>query len=163
VKFGCYFQNFFTMGKIGLIVSLIVLGFFVAHPQDLTLLPTRGDLKAVFSPAFAISLVYVFYAYSGWNAASYIAGEIQNPERNLPLSLFIGTAIVSLCYVLINFIFLYTVPISELAGQINVGYLSAKSIFGRGGGTIMTLLICLGACPGGKHPETVGPGGGADP
>jgi APA family basic amino acid/polyamine antiporter len=143
VKFGCYFQNFFTVGKIGLIVSLIVLGFFVAQPQDITLLPTRNDLKAVFSPAFAISLVYVFYAYSGWNSASYIAGEIQNPERNLPLSLFIGTAIVSLCYVLINFIFLYTVPISELAGKIDVGYLSARSIFGRGGGTIMTFLICL--------------------
>jgi len=120
-----------------------VVGSLVAHPQDLTLTPTPSDVKAVFSPAFAISLVYVFYAYSGWNSASYIAGEIQNPERNLPLSLFIGTAIVSLCYVLINFIFLYTVPMSELAGKIDVGYLAAKSIFGRGGGTIMTLLICL--------------------
>jgi APA family basic amino acid/polyamine antiporter len=143
VKFGCYFQNIFTVGKIVLIVSLIVVGFLVAHPQDLTLLPTRSDLKSVFSPAFAISLVYVFYAYSGWNSASYIAGEIQNPERNLPLSLFIGTAIVSLCYLLLNFIFLYTVPINELAGQIDVGYLSAKSIFGRGGGALMTFLICL--------------------
>jgi APA family basic amino acid/polyamine antiporter len=143
VKFGCYFQNFFTVGKIGLIVFLIAVGFFVAHPQNLTLMPARSDLKAAFSPAFAISLVYVFYAYSGWNSASYIAGEIQSPERNLPLSLFIGTAIVSLCYVLINFIFLYTVPMSELAGKIDVGYLSARSIFGRGGGTIMTLLICL--------------------
>jgi APA family basic amino acid/polyamine antiporter len=143
VKFGCYFQNFFTVGKICLLVSFIVLGFFLAQPQDLTLLPVTSDLKAVISPAFAISLVYVFYAYSGWNSASYIAGEIQNPERNLPLSLFIGTAIVSLFYVLINFIFLYTVPIHELAGQIDVGYLSAKAIFGRAGGTIMTFLICL--------------------
>jgi APA family basic amino acid/polyamine antiporter len=143
VKFGVYFQNFFTVGKIGLIVFLIAAGFFVAQPQDLTLAPTAGDVKAVFSPAFAISLVYVFYAYSGWNSASYIAGEIQHPERNLPLSLFIGTAIVSLCYLLINFIFLYTVPMSELAGKIDVGYLSARSIFGRSGGVIMTLLICL--------------------
>jgi APA family basic amino acid/polyamine antiporter len=143
VKFGCYFQNIFTVGKICLIVSLIGLGFFVVHPQDITLLPAKTDLKAVFSPAFAISLVYVFYAYSGWNSASYIAGEIQNPERNLPLSLFIGTAIVSLVYVLLNFIFLYTVPVGELAGQIDVGYLSAKSILGRAGGTMMTFLICL--------------------
>jgi len=143
VKIGCYFQNIFTVGKILIIVSLIVLGFLVARPQNLTLMPTRSDLNSVFSPAFAISLVYVFYAYSGWNSSSYIAGEIQNPERNLPLSLFIGTAVVSLCYVLLNFVFLYTVPMGELAGQIDVGYLSARSIFGSGGGTVMTFLICL--------------------
>jgi APA family basic amino acid/polyamine antiporter len=143
VKFGCYFQNIFTVGKILIIVSLIVLGFMVAQPQDLTLLPSRSDLNSVFSPAFAASLVYVFYAYSGWNSSSYIAGEIQNPERNLPLSLFIGTAIVSLCYLFLNFIFLYTVPRHELAGQIDVGYLSATAIFGSGGGTVMTFLICL--------------------
>jgi basic amino acid/polyamine antiporter, APA family len=143
VKFGCYFQNTFTVGKILLIVSIIVLGFCAAHPQEISLMPTRRDLGSVFSPAFITSLVYVFYAYSGWNSASYVAGEIHNPERNLPLSLFIGTAIVSLCYVLLNFIFLYTVPAQELAGKIDVGFLAARSIFGPGGGTIMTLLICL--------------------
>jgi basic amino acid/polyamine antiporter, APA family len=143
VKFGCYFQNIFTVGKILIIVSLIVLGFLVAQPQNLALAPTRSDLNSVFSPAFAASLVYVFYAYSGWNSSSYVAGEIQNPERNLPLSLFIGTAIVSLCYVFLNFIFLHTVPMRELAGQIDVGYLSAKAIFGSGGGAVMTFLICL--------------------
>jgi APA family basic amino acid/polyamine antiporter len=142
VKFGCYFQNIFTVGKILIICSLVALGFFVANPQDLVLAPTAGDLNAVFSPAFATSLVYVFYAYSGWNSASYIAGEIQNPEKNLPLSLFLGTAIVTLCYLLLNYIFLYTVPMSELAGQIDVGYLSARSILGARGGAIMTLLIC---------------------
>ncbi len=74
--------------------------------------------------------MYVFYAYSGWNSASYIAGEIQPPEKNLPISLFLGAAFVSLCYCLINYIFLYTVPMGELAGQIDVGYLSANAIFG---------------------------------
>jgi basic amino acid/polyamine antiporter, APA family len=143
VKFGCHFQNLFTVGKIILILSLIGLGLCIANPQPITLLPAHSDLKSVFSPGFAISLVYVFYAYSGWNSSSYIAGEMLHPEKNLPLSLFIGTAIVSLCYVLINFVFLYTVPIGELAGKIDVGYLSAKAIFGGTGSTIMTLLICL--------------------
>jgi len=143
VRFGCHFQNLFTVGKILLIVSFIVLGFFVTNPQNITLVPSQSDLGSMFSPAFAISLVYVFYAYSGWNSASYIAGEILRPERNLPLSLFLGAAFVSLCYCLINYIFLYTVPMSELAGQIDVGYLSAKSIFGQRGGALMTVLICL--------------------
>lgn len=143
VKFGCHFQNLFTGGKILLIVAFIGLGFCVANPQDISLTPSRSDLNAVFSPAFAISLVYVFYAYSGWNSSSYIAGEILRPEKNLPLSLFLGAAFVSLCYCLINYIFLYTVPMRELAGQIDVGFLSANAIFGRRGGAVMTALICL--------------------
>ena len=121
----------------------IALGFFVPNPQKIYLVPSGSDLGSMFSPAFAISLVYVFYAYSGWNSSSYIAGEILRPEKNLPISLFLGAAFVSVCYCLINYIFLYTVPISELAGQIDVGYLSAKSIFGQRGGTVMTVLICL--------------------
>jgi len=143
VRFGCHFQNLFTGGKILLIVAFIVLGFFVTTPQPITLAPSTSDLGSMFSPAFAISLVYVFYAYSGWNASSYIAGEILRPERNLPISLFLGAAFVSLCYCLINYIFLYTVPMSELSGQIDVGFLAAKSIFGQRGGAMMTVLICL--------------------
>ena len=143
VRFGCHFQNLFTGGKILLIVAFIVLGFLVTNPQDITLAPSASDLGSVFSPAFAISLVYVFYAYSGWNSASYIAGEILRPERNLPIALFWGAAFVSLCYCLINYMFLYTVPMSELSGQIDVGYLSAKSIFGQRGAAMMTVLICL--------------------
>jgi APA family basic amino acid/polyamine antiporter len=143
VRFGCHFQNLFTVGKILLIVAFIVLGFFITTPQNLTLAPSRSDLGSMFSPAFAISLVYVFYAYSGWNSSSYIAGEILRPERNLPISLFLGAAFVSVCYCLINYIFLYTVPMGELAGQIDVGFLSAKAIFGQRGGAIMTVLICL--------------------
>lgn len=143
VRFGIHFQNMFTVGKILLIVAFIVLGFLVTNPQDITLTPSARDLESVFSPAFAISLVYVFYAYSGWNSASYIAGEILNPERNLPIALFWGAAFVALCYCLINYVFLYTVPMSELSGQIDVGFLSAKSIFGPRGAAMMRVLICL--------------------
>lgn len=143
VRFGCHFQNCFTVGKVLLILSFIVSGFFVPNPQRIELLPSGDDLRGVFSPDFATSLVYVFYAYSGWNASAYIAGEISNPEKNLPLSLFFGACFVAVCYLLINYVFLCTVPISELSGKIDVGYLSAKSIFGVRGSTAMTLLICL--------------------
>ena len=98
VKRGCQFQNIFTTAKILIIVTLVALGLFAVRHQDIALIPARRDWGAVFSPAFAASLVYVFFACSGWNSASYIAGEIRNPERNLPLSLFTGTAIVTLCY-----------------------------------------------------------------
>ncbi len=143
VRFGSRFQNFITTGQVLLIFSFIVSGFFVANPQRINLLPSGADLRAVFSPDFATSLVYVSYAYSGWNASAYIAGEISKPEKNLPLSLFLGACFVAICYLLINYVFLYTVPLADLSGRINVGYLSAKSIFGASGSTAMTLLICL--------------------
>ncbi len=143
VKTGCRMQNTVTVLKILLIGSLIFFGLSAANHQTINLLPARKELGSVFSPAFITSLVYVFYAYSGWNASSYVAGEIDQPERNLPLSLFLGTALVSLCYLLLNYVFLYTVPVNELSGKIDVGYLSARAIFGSGGGVLMTLLICL--------------------
>ena len=142
VRFGCQFQNVFTAGKILLIVAFIAAGFFAAHPQKV-LLWQGNEVKSVFSPAFAVGLVYVSYAYSGWNASAYVAGEVPKPERNIPVSLFWGTLFVSVCYVLLNFIFLRTVPVRELSGRIDVAYLSAEAIFGGIGARIVTLLICL--------------------
>ncbi|MCU0588147.1 MAG: amino acid permease [Syntrophobacteraceae bacterium] len=143
VRFGCHFQNLFTVGKILLIAVFIVAGFSMPDPQEIVIPQSLGELGAVFSPAFAVGLVYVSFAYSGWNASAYIAGEIPRPERNLSLSLFLGTLCVSLCYILLNVVFLLTVPAAELTGKIEVGYFSAKAVFGEGGVRLMTLLICL--------------------
>ena len=142
VRFGCQFQNVFTTGKILLICAFIAAGFFTRHPQPV-MFWQGNESETVFSPAFAVALVYVSYAYSGWNASVYVAGEVSNPERNIPLSLFLGTLFVSACYLLLNFIFLYTVPVGELTGKIDVAYLSAEVLFGGSGGRIVTLLICL--------------------
>lgn len=143
VQFGCKFQNVFTVGKILLIAAFIVAGFSMPHAQKIGLPVSLGDFKSVFNPAFAVGLVYVSFAYSGWNASAYIAGEMPRPERNLAISLFLGTLFVSVCYILLNLVFLLTVPAGELAGKIEVGSLSAKAIFGDGGVRLMTLLICV--------------------
>jgi APA family basic amino acid/polyamine antiporter len=143
VQFGCHFQNAFTVGKILLIAAFIAAGFAVPLPQKIGLPESLSEMESVFNPAFAVGLVYVSYAYSGWNASAYIAGEMRRPERNLPISLFLGTVFVSLCYVLLNLVFLFTVPVGELAGKVEVGYLSAKAIFGTSGARLMTLLICI--------------------
>ncbi len=143
VQFGCYFQNVFTVGKILLIAAFIVAGFSMPYPQKIGVPESLAEIGSVFDPAFAVGLVYVSFAFSGWNSSAYIAGEIPRPERNLPVSLFLGTLFVTLCYVLLNLVFLLTVPADELAGKIEVGYLSAKAIFGAGGVRLMTLLICL--------------------
>lgn len=144
VKLGSYFQNSFTLLKVLLIVTLIVCGFLLGHPQDINFLPAPGDLKLIFSSPFAISLVFVMYAYSGWNASIYIASEVKQPEKNVPRSLLAGTLIVLALYLLLNFIFLYTTPIEQMAGKLEVGAVAATQIFGELGGNIMSLLISLG-------------------
>lgn len=100
-------------------------------------------LSDILSSGFAISLIWVYYAYSGWNAAAYIAGDIKNPKRNVPLAMMASTMFVVLLYLLINMVFLRTAPISELTGQVQVGLISAKHIFGNDGGNIMGLLIAI--------------------
>jgi basic amino acid/polyamine antiporter, APA family len=143
VRFGCRFQNVFTVSKILLLVVFIASGFFVSHPQKIALIPSQREAEVLFSPTFAVALVYVSYAYAGWNASAYIASEIPIPERNLPISLFLGAISVSLCYILLNFTYLHTVPVTELLGRIDIGYLSAMAVFGETGSRVMALLVCL--------------------
>ena len=143
VKSGCRFQNVFTVGKVVLIGVFIAAGFAMPHPQRIFTPESFGGIGSVFNPQFAVGLVYVSFAYSGWNASAYIGGEILAPERNIPISLFLGTFFVSICYVLLNLVFLLTVPAVELTGKIEVGYLSAKSILGAGGAGVMTSLVCV--------------------
>lgn len=89
---GGTFQTIVTSLKILLIVVFIVCGFVLATPQpNITFLPTADTHSFIFSGAFAISMFFVAFSYSGWNAAAYIAGEIENPQRNVPLALFAGT------------------------------------------------------------------------
>jgi APA family basic amino acid/polyamine antiporter len=84
------------------------------------------------------------YAYSGWNAATYIAGEVRDPQKSLPRALLSATLIVLALYVGLNAVFLYTTPIEAMAGQIDVALIAGKHIFGDAGGRIVGALICLG-------------------
>ncbi len=138
------FQSGFTYAKIALILVLGVLGFVMGTPQGVSLLPKAGDGELITSSSFAISLVYVLYAYTGWNAATYMMDEVRQPERTVPLALLIGTAIVTALYLLINVSFLHATPIPDMAGNKEVGLIAAKAILGPAGGTIMGVLIGFG-------------------
>jgi len=143
VKLGSKLQNGTTALKIALIIIFIIAGFGIEVSQPISILPAPNSWKEIISGPFAISLVYVAYAYTGWNSSIYIVDEIDNPRKLLPKSLFAGTAIVTILYVLLNYVFLFTVPIDVLAGQIEVGFLSGNAIFGEVGGTIMAIAISL--------------------
>jgi APA family basic amino acid/polyamine antiporter len=84
------------------------------------------------------------YSYAGWNAATYIVGEIRNPQRNVPKAIALGTLLVTVLYLALNATFLNAAPMSDLAGKLDVGHVAAEHIFGVTGGKIMSALICLG-------------------
>ena len=144
LRLGSTFQNVWTLVKLLLIAALIGAGLLIEEKQPITFLPHAADTMAIFSGAFAVALVYVMYSYSGWNASSYIIGEVKNPERNVPRSLLVGTTIVMAAYVLLNAVFLATAPQDEMRGQLEVGLIAGKHIFGENGGRIVGAVICLG-------------------
>lgn len=144
IKKGSSFQRYTTALKLLLITVFILAGLIITPaPQFISVVPYTSDWQYVWQPAFAVSLAYVSFAYSGWNASAYLTEEIQNPRQNVPKSLFLGTMVVMLAYVLLNFTFLYTTPIAQLEGKLDVGYESARMIFGKAGGKIMASFIAL--------------------
>jgi len=135
-------QVIFTILKVAVIVGFCLFAYFLVEaPQSVTFLPIRGDGALLTSSAFAVSLIYVSYAYTGWNAATYLSSELENPQRNLPLILLTGTLVVTVLYVALNFTFLYSAPMADMAGQVEVGYIAAEAAFGDLGGRFTGLVM----------------------
>lgn len=143
LKLGSRFQKIFTALKLIVILVFIVAGFFHQPSHSISVFPQAFSWDEMTSKAFAISLIYVSYAYSGWNAASYIVSEMKDPQKNLPKALLLGTLIVTIIYVLLNYIFLYSAPEHELSGVLEIGHVSAIHIFGQVVGSLMSLVIAL--------------------
>jgi len=144
VSFGRGTQNLFTLTKIFLIGALIAGGIWQGKPALLTKSVVDSQLDLILSPAFGVGLIYVAFAYSGWNAAAYVAGETQDPARNLPRALLYGTTIVTALYLGLNVVFLMAVPASQLAGVIEVGHVAAAGLFGEQAGRALSAIIAIG-------------------
>ena len=137
-------QTLFTILKIVLIIGFAALALVLNDSApEVRFTPQAGDGALVFSGAFAVSLIYVNYAYSGWNAATYISGELENPQRSLPWVLIASTSLVCLSYLLLNFVFLAVAPMDAMVGKVEVGYVAASYAFGEIGATVMGVLLSL--------------------
>lgn len=143
-RMGANFNFIATAINVLLIISFCIFGLIKGHHTGFQFTMHPGDFKQIISPAFAVSLVYVSFAYSGWNSASYITHQIKDPVKNLPFILIVGTLIVITLYTLLNFIFLYSTPIPDLSGKIEVAFLAAQNIFGETGGKLVAILISIG-------------------
>ena len=144
VRHSSTFQLISTILKVVLITAFLIAGFVIGTPQAVTFTPQATDIGYIASAPFAIGLVFVMYSFSGWNAATYIIGEMHDAGRSLPRALFTGTLIVLVLYVALNAVFLHTAPIDKLAGQIDVARVAGSYIFGEIGGRIVGAMICIG-------------------
>ncbi len=138
------FQFLSTALKIILILVFCVLALaFVPDPQPVEILPQEGDATTVFSSAFGVALIYATFAYTGWNAATYISGELENPQRDLPKILIFGTLLVTVIYVALNFVFLKVAPVEAMINKEEIGFIAAKYAFGEVGGRITAAMLAL--------------------
>jgi APA family basic amino acid/polyamine antiporter len=137
-------QSLFTALKLISIVGFSILALALAkNPQPVSFLPGAGDVTLATSGAFAVALIYVNYAYSGWNAATYISGELEQPQKSLPVVLVASTGIVTLCYLLLNYVFISVAPMDAMAGKVEIGFIAASYVFGAQGAAIMGVLLAL--------------------
>lgn len=136
-------QVVITALKVLLILAFVAVGLAATAGTGLSFTPTAGSLDQMTSGSFAISLIFVSYAYTGFNAAAYFQGEVADAERTVPRALVLGTVLVTVLYVGLNWVFLRTTPLTELAGQVEVGAIAAGHIFGDAGGRLMSGVIAL--------------------
>lgn len=145
LKASSRFHNFFTLIKIAFIIVLIIVGIGISESETIgnSLKLDDSWQKEIMLPAFATSLVFVTYSYTGWNSASYIAGEIKDVQKNLPKSLIVGTVFVTVCYLLVNFIMLKHAPVNQLAGKEDVMGEAANNMLGNTFGKVVNIFIAL--------------------
>jgi len=138
------FQQLFTSIKILLILVFIGAAWWqVGQLQSVVWVPRVEDFSLVGTGAFAVALIYVNYAYTGWNAATYLSGEVENPTQALPGILVIGTALVTVLYLLLHAMFLSVAPMSAMAGKAEIGFVVAGFAFGETGAKVVGVMLSI--------------------
>ncbi len=143
IRWGTFFQDYSTFTKVVLVFIFIGFGLAMNEPQSISIMPVSGDGDIIMSSSFAISLVWVSYAYTGWNSSIYVSSELIDPKINISKVMIYATIFVMMLYVLLNYVFLYSTPLVLMINQIDVGYLAGIHIFGDIGGKIMGLGIAI--------------------
>lgn len=136
-------QNALTLFKILILITLIVAGLWF-WPVDSPWQPVAvSGPQAPSAGAVATALVFISFAYTGFNAAAYLGGEIKNPGRNLPRALLSGTGLVVLLYLLLNIAYLAALGPEGMPGIKEIGAVAAKALFGPWVGGILSVAICI--------------------
>lgn len=144
LRFGSTTQNVLSFSKLAAIAGLIIAGLYwgAGEWSHFSPLFTWTDMQGRLS-AVGIALIPVSFAYTGWNAAAYIASEVHHPERNLPRAILYGTFITLCVYLLLNILYLYALSPTALKGVVQVGELTASTLFGGQAARIIAILIAV--------------------
>ncbi len=143
IRHSSRFQNISTIVKVLFIICLIALGFFVAGNGNSALNFSNSWHTEIVKPGFAVSMVYVAFAYIGWNAAAYVVDEIKDPAKNLPRALIGSTLFVAVVYILFQFVLLKNATITQLAGNEEVTFISFNNLLGSAGGKWVSVFIAI--------------------
>ena len=152
------FQNVLTASKIVVLLAFIFFGLAAGTGSwDHLSMPTERESALPIYSQFAVSLCFIYMAYSGWNAATYIAEELRDPARTLPMALTIGTVLVAALFLALNVVFVFAMPLSEMKGVFAIGSLAASKLFGPGVAGLFSALMALSLVPTVNAMVTVGP------
>lgn len=134
---GAGLQNAAVAIKLAFLAAFLVLGLerLPSPPPEPLQTANAGD--------FAVALVWISFSYSGWNAAIYIAGDVRDPERNVPRAMLLGTLIVSAIYLALNALFLFVAPSAALAGKLEVARIAAEHLGGPSWTAAISAIVAL--------------------
>jgi APA family basic amino acid/polyamine antiporter len=143
VRQGTVVQNVLTTLKIGALLGIIVFGVLFGKGNTSHFEPLFDWQKIGDFSLFGAAFIPVIFAYSGWNAVTYIAGEVKDPERNLPRALMYGVLIVMALYLAINAVYIYAVPVTEMKGALRMSEIATTALFGYTTSAWITGIITI--------------------
>ncbi len=144
LRAGAGVQNAVTVAKLGSLVGLAALGFLVeapAAPAFFGPLPADGSVLA----GFGVAMIAIFWAYDGWYGMTNLAGEMRNPEKDLPRGLLLGTVAITVLYLVLNLVYLRALPVEKLAESPRVAEAAAEALFGPLGARLLTAAVLVSA------------------
>ncbi len=144
VWFGKSIQNIFTVIKIGIVLVFIIFGLTIGKGGigEIFLQPEGFSFSQIVM-GFGIALVAVSWAFDGWNNVNFAAGEIKQPEQNLPLALILGTVGITALYLLVNIVYFYALPIQEMIGVVRIAEQATDSLFGGTAAGLVSAAIII--------------------
>lgn len=161
VRAGIGFNDVITILKIGGIVLVLLAAATLGEgnaSRVFTVAPHYHELSGLDKLSYsATSLIFVTFCYLGWNGSAYVAAEMDNPQRDLPRSLLLGTGLVTVLYIGLNAMFFYGAGVEGLAGVGEVGLVSSRALFGDFGVTMVTLLMCISILASASAMTVIGP------
>jgi len=143
VKEGARIQGVFTSVIVVALLWISVGGAFAGRPAGIA--PAPAPVAAITIAGIGTALVGVFWTYYGWNEIVAVAGEVANPRRNLPVALILGTGLVTALYVGVNAVFLKAIPVAEMAGVEQPGFVASARLFGNGVAFLISLAVTAAA------------------